>query len=56
MSTETPRTDAEHAKTLAPDYEWEGAEWEAWEWAKTLEKELRDLQRAKTNIPFSEPS
>ena len=38
----TPRTDAEHAKTLTPAYEYEGAESEAWEWARTLEKELAD--------------
>ena len=41
MST-TPRTDAEHAKTLTPAYEYVGAESEAWEWARTLEKELAD--------------
>ncbi|RLC69130.1 MAG: hypothetical protein DRH97_00830 [Chloroflexi bacterium] len=50
----TPRTDAEHAKTLTPAYEYESAETEAWEFARKLEKELRDLQRAKTNIPFQE--
>ena len=37
---DTPRTDAEHAKTLTPAYEYEGAEQEAWEWARKLEKEL----------------
>lgn len=36
----TPRTDAEHAKTLTPAYEHEGAEWEAWDWAKKLEIQL----------------
>jgi len=36
----TPRTDAEHAKTLTPAYEYEGAEQEAWAWARKLEKEL----------------
>ena len=41
MST-TPRTDAEHAKTLTPAYEYVGAESEAWEWARTLEQELAD--------------
>jgi hypothetical protein len=40
----TPRTDAEHAKTLTPDYEYDGAEYEAWEWARTLEQELEDQQ------------
>ena len=38
----TPRTDAEHAKTLTPAYEYVGAESEAWEWARTLEQELAD--------------
>lgn len=37
----TPRTDAEqHAKTLTPAYEHVGAESEAWEWARKLEREL----------------
>ena len=40
MSTETPRTDAEHAKTLTPAYEYEGAEHEAWEFARKLEIQL----------------
>ena len=38
--SKTPRTDAEHAKTLTPAYEYEGAEQEAWAWARKLEKEL----------------
>ena len=38
--SDTPRTDAEHAKTLTPAYEYVGAEWEAWEWARKLEREL----------------
>jgi len=42
--SDTPRTDAEHAKTLNPDYEYDGAEYEAWEWARTLERELEDQQ------------
>ena len=37
---DTPRTDAEHAKTLTPAYEYQSAETEAWEWARKLEKEL----------------
>jgi hypothetical protein len=45
MSEETPRTDAEHAKTLTPAYEYEGAEHEAWEWARKLERELRATRR-----------
>ncbi len=40
IMSNTPRTDAEHAKTLTPAYEYVGAEGEAWEWARTLEKEL----------------
>ena len=40
----TPRTDAERAKTLTPAYEYEGAEWEAWEWARKLEKEVEEQQ------------
>ena len=43
MNTETPRTDAEHAKTLTPAYEYEGAEQEAWAWARKLEKELAEI-------------
>ena len=46
MSTETPRTDAEHAKTLTPAYEYEGAETEAWEWARKLEKELAEARQS----------
>jgi hypothetical protein len=38
----TPRTDAERAKTLTPAYEYEGAEIEAWEWARKLEEELTE--------------
>ena len=37
---DTPRTDAEHAKTLTPAYEYKGAEEEAWAWARKLEEEL----------------
>jgi hypothetical protein len=40
MSEDTPRTDAEHDKTLIPFYEYEGAEAGAWEWARKLEVEL----------------
>ena len=36
----TPRTDAEHDKTLTPAYEYVGAETEAWEFARKLEEEL----------------
>jgi len=42
--SDTPRTDAEHAKTLTPAYEYVGAECEAWEWARKLERELADLK------------
>jgi hypothetical protein len=44
--SDTPRTDAEHAKTLTPAYEYVGAEWEAWEWARKLERELAELKRS----------
>ena len=40
----TPRTDAAHAKTLTPAYEYEGAEWEAWEFARKLETELASAE------------
>ena len=43
MST-TPRTDAAHAKTLTPAYEYEGAEHEAWAFARKLEIELGELK------------
>lgn len=42
----TPRTDAEHDKTLTPAYEHIGAEQEAWDLARKLEKELIELQEA----------
>jgi len=37
---DTPRTAARRAKTLTPAYEYEGAEGEAWEWARELELEV----------------
>jgi len=43
--SDTPRTDAEHDKTLTPEYEYVGAEREAWEWARTLERELEALKK-----------
>ena len=48
--SDTPRTDAEHAKTLTPAYEYVGAEWEAWEWARKLERELADLKKENLAI------
>jgi hypothetical protein len=58
MST-TPRTDAEHAKTLTPAYEYEGAETEAWEFARKLEKELIALHElmalAAKHLPSTRP-
>lgn len=41
--SDTPRTDAEYAKTLNSDYEYVGAEDEAWEWARKLERELAGI-------------
>jgi len=48
--SDTPRTDAEHAKTLTPAYEYVGAECEAWEWARKLERELADLRKENLAI------
>ena len=53
----TPRTDAAHAKTLTPAYEYVGAESEAWEWARTLETELADLKKSighAVRIPYAD--
>lgn len=41
--SDTPRTDAAHEATLTPEYEYEGAEHVAWEFARKLERELADL-------------
>ena len=38
--SDTPRTDAAHEATLTPEYEYEGAEHVAWEFARKLEREL----------------
>ena len=51
----TPRTDAERAKTLIPAYEYEGAEWEAWEFARKLEKELTAFRMAAMTVDYSKP-
>ena len=40
----TPRTDEEYAKTLNSLYEYVGAEYEAWHWARKLERELAELK------------
>ena len=50
--TKTPRTDAAHDATLTPEFEYEGAEHIAWEFARKLERELRELQERP--LPFSE--
>ena len=42
--SETPQTDAAHESTLNPDYEYVGAETEAWAFAGKLERELIDLK------------
>ncbi len=48
--TKTPRTDAEHDKTLTQAYEYAGAESEAWEFARTLERELAVTLEAKRRL------
>jgi len=40
----TPRTDKAHEATLTPEYEYEGAEDVAWEFARQLERELSDAK------------
>lgn len=42
MKTETPRTDEAESLTLTPAYEFEGAEQEAWDFARQLERELNE--------------
>ena len=46
----TPRTDEEYAKTLNSDYEYVGAEYEAWHWARKLERELAKLATEGAHI------
>jgi hypothetical protein len=48
--SDTPRTDAERRKTHTPEYEYEGAECEAWEWAQKLERELNELKNTKPRL------
>ena len=43
--SDTPRTDNEHVKTLTPAYEYEGAEIDAWDWARKLERECDNLAK-----------
>ena len=45
--SDTPRTDAAHEATLTPEYEYEGAEHVAWEFARELERELSNITSAK---------
>ena len=42
--TMTPRTDAAREATLTPEFEYEGAEHEAWAFARKLEIELEELK------------
>ena len=44
--SDTPRTDAARKATYTPEYEYEGAEHVAWEWAEKLERELDALKRS----------
>ena len=46
----TPRTDEEYAKTLNSLYEYVGAEYEAWHWARKLERELAELATEKHRL------
>ena len=43
----TPRTDKAQGKTLNPRYEYTGAEYEAWEHSRQLERELEKSNRHK---------
>ena len=47
--SDTPRTDAAHEATLTPEYEYEGAEHVAWEFARKLEREVADLDSGSTD-------
>ena len=47
--SETPQTDAAHDATLNSDYEYDGAEDEAWEFARELERELNELKCSTSN-------
>lgn len=42
--SDTPRTDAAREATYIPKYEYVGAEAEAWEFAKKLEREINRLR------------
>ena len=50
----TPRTDEEYAKTLNSDYEYVGAEDEAWHWARKLERELAEPLTILPPLPKKE--
>jgi len=42
--SKTPRTDKAQEATLTPEYEYEGAESVAWEFARQLERELNEAK------------
>lgn len=46
QTSETPRTDAAREATYKVEYQYVGAEDEAWIWAEKLEKELNELKRS----------
>ena len=54
--SKTPRTDAEQDKTLIPFHEYEGAEQEAWDFARKLEEELIEALARPKPLPFSKLS
>ena len=45
--SKTPRTDAARNATLTPEYQYEGAEDIAWEWARKLERENLTVEVSK---------
>lgn len=46
----TPRTDEAEKATMNPDYEYVGAEVEAWEFARKLERELAEMTEDRDTL------